>query len=160
MVAVPARGLDWIRLLLGQKLRAVTRYVLDLGNANDEWGHGLTELEFEHATVTIRPGPNEDYMLIESGPASLSGHEPSYWSRVELSRMEAWSSRHKGGRLRAVDCITDGYEDVALVFSFDTGDQFSVLLANTDLMIAEDLKPLAQDTEVVTPSLRERIEQP
>jgi hypothetical protein len=84
------RGLENIRQALGKPLTRARRCVFWLGCANDAFGHGITELTFEDAQIVIRPGPNEDYLVVDTGPLDPSGLEPEYWTEVDLVRDYGW----------------------------------------------------------------------
>jgi len=127
---------------------------LGLGRSNDEWGHGITALKFDRLTLVVRPGPNEDYILVEEGPPRDLDAE--YWTLVEAQQVPDWSG-YLGGRLGSIDLYTDGRDDVAVVFHFESGTSFSIVLCDTDLLMAEALEPFDGALERVTPQLRERI---
>jgi hypothetical protein len=55
-----------------------------------------------------------------------------------------------------VDVFTDGTEDVALLFEFDSGDRFSVVLCDTDVAIGRELEPFRSDPNRVEPCFRTR----
>ena len=150
-----ARGLEKLRQALGKSLTRGRRYVLGLGRSNDAFGHGITELTFDDLQLVIGPGPNEDYLVIESGPVDPGGLEREYWTAVDLTRDHEWRLH---GRLKCVDVFTDGIEDVAVLFVFDRGDRFSVVLCDTDVVIGRELEPFASDPNGVEPSFRTRIE--
>src|SRR5262245_32333355 len=124
------RGLEDVRRALGKRLTGARRYVLGPGRTPDPFGHGITELTFEDAQFVVRPGPNEDYLVVDVGPLDPSGLSPEYWTEVDLVRDQGW---RPSGRLEHVDVFTDGIEDVALIFHFDEGERFSVVLCDTDV---------------------------
>jgi hypothetical protein len=127
---------------------------LGLGTSNDEWGHGITELEFEKLILTVRPGPNEDYILVEGGsPRDL---DAEYWTLIEAQQVSNWAG-YLGLQLESIDLYTDGREDVALVFHLEDGRSFSIVLCDTDLSMAQALEPFGSALESVTPQLRERL---
>jgi hypothetical protein len=146
-----ASGLENLCQMIGKKLTGVRRYVLGLGRANDILGHGITELSFEEAVLVIRPGPNEDYLVVENGPLEADRLDRDYWTEVDLVRQHAWTIQ---GRLERVQVFTDGAEDVALVFEFDNGEQFSIVLCDTDVAIGRGLERFAGDPHNVRPVLR------
>ncbi len=117
-------GLDNIRQAIGKPLTRACRYVLGLGRANDAFGHGITELTFEDTQLVIRPGPNEDYLIVDMGPFDPSGLNHEYWTEVNLIRGYSW---RMSGYLKYVDVFTDGFEDIALVFQFDSDERFSIV---------------------------------
>lgn len=150
----PARGSALLRLAIGKRLTDFRRYVLGLGQSNDKLGHGVTELAFDHLILTVRPGTNEDYIVIERGQAR--GLNPRYWTLVEAEQIPQ-GARCVGARLQSVDLYTDGQEDVALQFHFDENRSFSLILCDTDLRMAEGLETLYGALERVEPRLRESI---
>lgn len=152
----PARGLAVLRGALGRELGAVARLVLGLGKSNDECGHGITELSFGELKLVVRPGPNEDYIVVQEGTLSGQAIDREYWSPVDFSRRPEWKHR-LGKTLDFVDCYSDGHEDVALVFHLEGGDHFSIVLCDTDLMIAEELEPFERDPGGTVPVFRERL---
>lgn len=62
------------------------------------------------------------------------------------------------GLLSYVDVLTDGFEDVALVFHFDSSDQFSVTLCDTDVAIGHDLEVFTSDPNEIRPVMRCRLD--
>lgn len=152
-----ASGLENLNLVLGSSLRGITRYVLGLGQANDEFGHGITDLVFDHVSMAILPGRNEDWIEIRIGPTDPAALLQDHWRRVDVDRMPAWTRRHRGGTLIGIDIYSDGHEDVALGFRFDTDDQFYVALCDTDLRLVDDLSAFAGAGEP-TPTLRTQLE--
>jgi len=148
------RGLENIRRALGKPLTRARRYVLELGSANDAFGHGITELTFEDAQIVIRPGPNEDYLVVDTGPLDPSELDPEYWTEVDLVRDYGWQL---SGYLKHVDVFTDGIEDVALVFHFESDEQFSIVLCDTDVAIGRELETFGTDPNKVAPVFRARI---
>jgi len=139
---------------LGKTLSKARRYVLGLGRTNDAFGHGITELTFEDVRLVIRPGPNEDYLVIDAGTVDAGGLNHDYWTEVDLINDQKWLIR---GRLMQVDVFTDGFEDVALVFNFDSNDRFSIVLCDTDVAIGRELELFARDPNKVQPILRTTI---
>jgi hypothetical protein len=83
----------------------------------------ITELTFEDAQLVIRPGPNEDCLVGDTGQPDPGGLNREYWTEVDLVGDYGWQP---SGRLKHVDVFTDGFEDVALVSQFDSGERFSV----------------------------------
>jgi hypothetical protein len=148
------RGLDNIRQALGKSLTGIRRYVLGLGRANDAFGHGITELTFEDAQFVIRPGPNEDYLAVETGLLDPNGLNREYWTEVDLVGDYGWCL---SGKLKRVDVFTDGFEDVALVFQFDSGERFSVALRDTDVALGRELELFKTDPNKAQPSFRAKI---
>lgn len=150
------RGAELIQKVLGQRLQNLTRYVLGLGWSNDQTGHGITDLTFESMTLTVRPGANEDFIVVEEGPTHYEHLDAIHWSKVDLSQMIGFlpfASR----RLMYVDCYTDGIEDIALVFCFEGADQFSIVLDDTDLLLTKTFNPSKETSCGVLPQLRARI---
>jgi hypothetical protein len=128
-----------------------------LGTSNDEWGHGITELKFDNSLpVVVKPGPNEDYLVVESRP--VSNFDPELWTSVDAKSVKAWTSL-LGSTLRAVEFYADGFDDVAIVLYFE-GDTLSFVLSDTDLVMARALEPFESSIEKVHPRLRERIDLP
>lgn len=148
------RGLENIRQALGKPLTGTHRYVLGLERTNDAFGHGITELIFIDAQLVIRAGPNEDYLVVEEGPFDAQTLNREYWTQIDLIRDRGW---HPLGQLKYVDIFTDGLEDVALVFHFDSNEQFSVVLCDTDVALGRDLEFFETDPNGVRPVLRTRI---
>jgi hypothetical protein len=148
------RGLENVRQAVGKPLTGARRYVLGLGRTNDAFGHGITELTFEDTQIVIRPGPNEDYLVVDTGPLDPSGLNREYWTEVDLVRDHIWQP---SGRLKHVDVFTDGIEDVALVFHFDSDERFSVVLCDTDVAIGRELELFGADPNKVLPVFRARI---
>ena len=153
----PAFGIEFLRPAVGQVLKGLKRYVVGLGSVNDEWGHGMTEIHFETTVLTIKPGPDEDYIVIEEGAVRDEDVNPEYDTLVNFSRREDWCS-HIGRKVSCVDCFTDGYEDVALVFHLVPEEQFSIVLCDTSLWLAEGLQLFEHDRLGVVPRFRQRIE--
>jgi len=161
-----AKNLPLLRPALGQKLQSIQRWVLSSADDPDPFGHGITQLVFENAQLVIAPGPNEDHIVIDRAPIDEDGAGPSalgqdrldpeYWRRVDLENIGKWS-RFIDQALIYVDCFSDGRDDVALVFYFEAGDRFSIVLSNTDLVVAEGLEPFQDDLEDVVPRFRQRI---
>ena len=145
---MPVRGLDELRAVLGKNLTGAYRYVL--ASTKDAFGHGITELEFENTRVVIRPGPNEDYLVVEQGPLDSTSLRPEYWTKVELFKDSGW-------QLKEVSVFTDGTEDVALVFAFRSGQQFSIVLCDTDVAIGRDLELFETDPNKIHPVFRTSI---
>ena len=148
-------GSEHIEKALGKHLTAARRHVLGLGRSNDAFGHGVTELDFENVRLVIRPGPNEDYLVIEESPFDANRLDREYWTSVDLMREYAW---HSEGRLQYVDIFTDGIEDVALVFRFDSGDRFSLVLRDTDAAVGRELELFEVGCNKIVPAFRTRIE--
>ena len=150
------RGLDHLGSVVGKELTMTRRYILGLGRANDAFGHGITELTFDGVQLVVRPGPNEDYLVVESGPLDARRLDQEYWTEVNLARDDRWRPR---GRLAHVDVFTDGTEDVALLFEFDSGDRFSIVLCDSDVAIGRELEPFRNDPNRVEPHFRIRVGQ-
>ncbi len=151
---MPTRGLENIRQALGKPLTGARRYVLGLGRANDAFGHGITELTFEDTQLVIRPGPNEDYLVVDEGAIDPTGLNPEYWTEVDLVKDYCW---RPSGQLNHVDVFTDGIEDVALIFHFDSNERFSVVLCDTDVALGRELELFGSDPNKVLPVFRARI---
>ena len=149
-----AVGAERLKQVLGRRLVGLTRYVLGFGQSADEQGHGITELEFDFGVLVLRPGLNEDYILIEEGPPSNLDGE--YWTRVEIQQVPDWLD-YLDLRIEAIDVYSDGREDVAIVFHLEDGKNFSIVLCDGDLMMAEALEPFDSAFERVVPRLRERL---
>lgn len=148
------RGLEHVRRVLGKRLTGARRYVLGLGHTNDAFGHGITELTFEDVQIVIRPGPNEDYLVVDAGPLEPSDLNREYWTEVDLIRDQGWQP---SGQLKQVDVFTDGVEDVALVFHFDSDERFSIVLCDTDVALGRELELFGTDPNKVLPVFRDRI---
>lgn len=148
------RGFDHLRAALGQRLTGVRRQVLGLGRASDAFGHGITELTFERVSVVVRPGPDEDYLIVEEGPLDASSLDREFWSEVDLVQERGWK---RSGILQGVEVFTDGVEDVALLFGFDSGERFSLVLCDGDAAVGHKLERFALDPNQVRPALRTRL---
>jgi hypothetical protein len=147
-------GAEHIRQALGKQLTGARRCVFSLGCANDAFGHGITELTFENMKLVIRPGPNEDYLIVEAQSFDPGSLDPEYWTPVDLVRDHGWQP---AGLLKHVNIFTDGIEDVALVFHFDSGDRFSLVLHDTDASLARELELFETGPDSVLPTLKTRI---
>lgn len=147
-------GLENLRLALGKPLTGARRYVLGFAKRNDPFGQGITELSFGYSQLVVRPGPNEDYLVITGGPLDIAGLSSEYWTEVDLVRDHGWQP---AGKLAHVDVFTDGTEDVALLFSFDSDERFSIVLCDTDVAIGRELELFAADPNRVSPAFRIRI---
>ena len=154
MSSTPASGVHLLRSVIGHRLRGIRRWVLDLANANDEFGHGITELRFDHQTLTFKPGPNEDYIIIEIGAVDPNSMDQSYFTEVDLYERTAWAP--PSGKLQSVDLFSDGLQDVGILFRFESGETLLIGLIDTDLVLDRDERAFEQDPEVV-PVLRETI---
>ena len=71
-----ARGLENVRQVLGKRLTAAHRNVLGVERTHDAFGHGITVLAFEGAQLVVRPGPDEDYLVIDTGSFDPSVNDP------------------------------------------------------------------------------------
>jgi len=151
-----ARGLDLLKTVIGQKLIGVSRIVLGLGKSADEHGHGITELQFERTIISVKPGPNEDFIAISEGPVEGTWLNLEHCTPVDLSSKDHWLP-YIGNRLEDVSCYTDGNEDVALIFHFEGNRRFSIVLFDTDLLIAEELEPFEKDPEGTALKLRKNL---
>jgi hypothetical protein len=147
-------GIQHIDSVLGRSVIGVRRYVMGLRRSDDVFGHGVTEFDFEGVKLVVRPGPNEDYLVVEQGEIDRENLDPEYWTKVDLSDEREWMP---AGRLKHVDVFSDGIEDVALVFSFDSGEQCSVVLCDTDVALGRGLERFSTDPNKIRPSLRTRI---
>lgn len=152
---MPTRGLEHVRRVLRKRLTGARRYVLGLGDTNDAFGHGITEVSFEDVQLVVRPGPNEDYLVADVGPLDPSDLDPEYWTEVDLIRDHGWQP---SGQLKQVDVFSDGYEDVALVFHFDSAERFSIVLCDTDVALGRELELFGTDPNMVHPVFRDRID--
>ena len=149
------RGAELLRDALGRRLVGVKRWVFDLGGANDEHGHGATELSFDgEVTLTLAPGPNEDFIVVHRGPWRDRGPAAASFTPVQIPDLEAWTGR--AAVVTAIDLLTDGVEDVGVRFRFGNEAAFLIALVDTDLVMAEDDGVFAIDPEV-SPSLRETL---
>jgi hypothetical protein len=149
-----AQGIEIILPAVGKRLTHARRFVLGLGRSNGPLGHGMTELTFEDSTLTVSPGPNEDYLEITSGPISTQAPASEHWDEVDLAEL-GWGP---DGRLRRVDIYSDGLEDVALVFVMDSLETFSLVLCDTDAALGNALELFDSDPNKVRPVLRTTIE--
>lgn len=151
--ATPLRGLTLLKKILGRKLLHIVRYVLGFSKTNDPSGHGITELHFEEFTISVRPGPNEDFIIIEEGEAVAADLNLSYWSKHDLASGNGYAD-YIGKKLQRVELYTDGLEDIALVFHFEENREFSIVLDDTDLCLTRDFNPLTPLFDGTVPQLR------
>ncbi len=155
--STPTRGVELVEDALGQSLQSITRYLFGVTPPEDLTGDGMTTLSFDHTMLSLRTGHNEDFMVVERGPIIHDTLDLNYWTKVELST-EADFSALIGKRLCYVDCYTDGFEDVALVFGFDGGKRLAIVLDDTDLLFISNFDPSQRNSSGITPQLRTRIE--
>lgn len=151
-----ARGLVNLRPFLGRTLENVRRWVLSDGGVADPLGHGITQFRFDQGFLVVRSGANEDHLELTRAPIVEAELPFEHWQRFDVENVGKWS-RFIGQKLSWVDCFSDGFEDVALVFYFEAGDRLSLVLCNTDLLLAEGLEPFQDDLEGVMPRFRERV---
>src|SRR5690606_21621666 len=111
MNARPLPGQPVLSRAVGQHVRGLRRWVLDLGGANDEFGHGVTVLELDDGAVTFRPGPNEDFIVAQQGAPAASEFSPEHWTHVDLVSQGLWQP--PAGRIDRIELFTDEIEDVA-----------------------------------------------
>ncbi len=156
ITTTPARGIELVEGALGQSLQSVTRYLFGVAQPKDVTGDGMTTLCFDHTMLSLRSGHNEDFMIVERGPIIQETLDPNYWTQVELSTETDFSTLI-GKKLCHVDCYTDGFEDVALVFGFDGGKRLAIVLDDTDLLFTSNFDPSQKNSNGVTPQLRTRI---
>ncbi|WP_437646442.1 hypothetical protein [Sorangium sp. So ce362] len=149
-----AHGLSKLYNTIGKRLIHARRFVLGLGRTNDAFGHGITELVFSGTLLVVRPGSNEDYLVIEDGPVDPSDLDMSYWSEVSLTSEFHWGPR---GQLEHVDVFAADSEDVALVFEFSGGEAFSIVLCDGDVAIGRRLELFVSDPNHVRPEFQARI---
>jgi len=154
MLLPPGQGRNILLNVIGHQLHGVRRWVMDLGGANDEFGHGITELTFDNEVVIFRPGPNEDFIVVENGPVQAVTFDERYFTRVDLECSRSWTT--PSGVVKSIDILSDGLEDVGVVFRFETGDTLLIALTDTDLVIARDETVFERDPEV-DPVLRETL---
>jgi hypothetical protein len=131
----------------------VRRWVLDLGGANDELGHGVTTLDLDGGAITFSPGPNEDFIVVREGEPGPTELDPKHWTEVALERLVP------RGPLDRVDLLTDGVDDVAVLLRFRSGDELVIALVDTDLVLARDLSVLDGHSTLKT-RLREGLTGP
>ena len=155
MTTQSLRGQDILAGVLGKKIGGIHRWVLDLGGANDEFGHGISQFEANGNCLVIRPGPNEDFMLVEQGPFNAEQLDPEYWTEVSFANLPGW--REPNGAIAQIDLFTDGLEDVGLVFRFEGGESVVFALVDSDLVVGENLSMFDEDPNMVRPRLRETI---
>jgi len=136
--------------VLGQRLRALYRYVLNLNISNDEFGHGISELHFENKTISIIPGDNEEYIIAKEGTCEMEVSEGSLWNFVDASHLLNVENR---GTLQSIQIYDDGIVDIGLIFNFSNTSKFSIVLCDSDLMIGEGLEALKNDPEIPYVSL-------
>lgn len=150
----PIHGLDALRQLLGHHVQGLKRWVLDLGGANSEFGHGVTILEFDGDVIAFRPGPNEDYIVVEPGAPNSSTMDPEHWTLVDLCERGLWSA--PVGKVEGVALYSDGLDDIAALIRFQSGEQLLVALVDTDFTLSVDPSGVASTTGVPT-FLRDEI---
>jgi len=100
------------------------------------------------------PFPSNKGEVVDTGPLDPSGLNRNYWTEVDLVRDYGWQL---SGHLKHVDVSTDGFEDVALVFQFDSDGRFSVALCDTDVALGRELELFGSDPNKVQPVFRARI---
>lgn len=148
----PLQGRLVLSRLLGRRVRGIERWIMDLGGANDEFGHGVTLFHLDDGFVTFRPGPNEDFIIVEEGAPGRSAFHPNHWTFVDLSAQGLWTPPQ--GEIDRVELFTDGVDDVAILVHFTSGEQVVTALVNTDLVMASDLAVFGPD---IVPWLRETL---
>jgi hypothetical protein len=150
-------GMDLVRSVLGAKVTGLRRHVFLLDRVNDENGHGITELVTDLGTLAIGAGPNDESIVIAPGPVDPDTLDPSLWTPVITDPEGRWNGL-RGCTVRFVDVYSNGLEDVAFVFSLSDGKRFSVVLHETNLVLARDLEPFRREGRRDLPRFRERIQ--
>lgn len=155
MPETPMRGAEHLPRLLGRRVVGLRRWVFDLGRANDEFGHGVTTLSLDDgACLTLRPGPMEDYIILQAGAPDLEGLPPQYWTPVDLVENALWHP--PPGSVSRIELFTDGVDDVALRLHFQDGGPVVFALIDTDLVLTDSLAMFDSDP-AVSPTLRQTI---
>lgn len=152
----PIRGIELIEGALGQSLQSVTRYLFGLEHPKYVDEDGMTTLCFDHTMLSLRLGRNEDFMIVERGPITQETLDPDYWTKAELSSETDFPTLIDR-KLCYVDCYTDGFEDVALVFGFDGGERLAIVLDDSNLLFTFNFDPSQKNFNGVIPQLRARI---
>lgn len=152
------RGRELFDQAIGKSLRAARRHVRLLRNHGDPLGDGVTELDFGDLTVCLKPGPNDDFIVVEEGQ----------WTPDADSDQAAWTTLDPfsdppvgecvGSALNRVFLYSDGVEDIAVKLDFQNNAHFVVVLQDSDLIIASDLSALPHDDrESFVLTLREQF---
>ena len=112
---------------------------MDLGGANTAFGHGYTQLAFGDVVLCFSPGANEDDIVVSSSSCDWSKLDPAHWTVVDIDdRLPI------GHRLNRITVYSDETNlDVGVMFAFDSGRTFSVVLCDTDLMIGINMEMFA-----------------
>ncbi len=150
-------GTDLVKSVLGARITGLRRHVFLLDRVNDENGHGITELVTEGGTLAMGAGPNDESIVIAPGPVDPDTLDPSLWTPVLTDPEGRWNSL-RGCVLRFVDVYSNGFEDVAFVFSLSDGQRFSVVLHDTNLVLGRELEPFRREGRRNMPRFRERIQ--
>ncbi len=150
-------GTDLVRSVLGGTVKALRRHVFLLNRVNDEHGHGITELHTDLGVLVIGTGPNDGSIVIAPGPLAAGSLDPSQWTPVITDPEGRWNSL-RGSVLRFVDVYSNGLEDVAFVFHLEPRQRFSVVLHQTNLMLARELEPFRTGPRRRLPRFRQRIQ--
>jgi len=150
-------GTDLVRSVLGARVTGLRRHVFLLDRVNDENGHGITELITETGTLAIGAGPNDESIVIAPGPVDPGTLDPSLWTPVITDPEGRWNNL-RGRAIRFVDIYTNGFEDVAFLFSLTDDQRFSVALHETNLVFGKELEHFRRDGRRDVPRFRERIQ--
>lgn len=129
------------------------RFVLQ---SHEPDGHGSTELLFQRLAISVEPASDDGGMVLREGSLVDDSFAPSAWYEAHLPPRSPLS-RCLGQTLQFVDCYSDGWLDVALVFRFDGGAQFSLVLSDRSLILARELEPLQGALSEVRTELREQL---
>lgn len=155
MSETPMRGAEYLPALLGRRIVGLRRWVFDLGNANDEFGHGVTLLSLDDGScLSLRPGPMEEYIVLQAGEPDLEGLPSQYWTPVDLVERNLWQPRP--GPVSHIEFFTDGVDDVAVRLHFQDGGAVVFALIDTDLVLTDSLAVFDSDP-AVSPTLRQTI---
>jgi len=150
-------GTDLVKAVLGSRITGLRRHVFLLDRLNDEYGHGITELLTDAATLAVGVGPNEAGIVIAPGAVAKDALDPQQWTTVITDRGDRWNSL-RGRVIRFVDVYSNGIQDVAFVFRLDGRQRFSIVLDETNLLLARDLEPFRRGGRNRMPRFRDRIQ--
>lgn len=144
MTSKIAQGIDNLAPLIGGKFDLIIRYVLSLHNTNTARGHGFTELTFGGRHVSVLPGWNEEFIIIDPGTIRQDDVSHELWSFVGVNELPGFAQM-LGRTLLAITVLCDEEADKVLVFSL-TGDvEFYILLdEERDLTIVPGTFPREQ----------------
>ena len=122
-----------LRVAIGLTLTHIVRYVIEPKNNSAIDGHGATELHFGPEVLSIYPGKNEDYILIENKALDSRDYDSRYWSCYDLSA-EAKFSKLIGSKLERVEIFGDEMADTGLCLIFEGNQKLWIYYNDTDLL--------------------------